>query len=233
MASFTFYGFINIIFAILTAAAGIAFAFLPVQDRPLDIWIKNLWKRLNAPTQYTYHKSNPPVAILQNLYYISDPHKTVAHIESREMLASYLQRTQPQQKPNPKRNTIEKLLQNKDIKAAQRTKTPLKKGSTPLPAKLTAGVSVSAKPTLIGTIKNNKKIPLPGVLIYIKTKDGAPVRLLKTNPHGVFATFHELPVGEYIIEPKDPKGGYFFDTMKLAVSNKPLSVLDIHSKEIL
>jgi hypothetical protein len=82
-------------------------------------------------------------------------------------------------------------------------------------------------------IKNNKKIPLPGILIYVKDKTGKPVRLLKTNPHGIFASFHPIPEGEYTIETKDPKGGYFFDTMKLTITKEHPKQLEIFSKELL
>ncbi len=230
--------FINIMAAFVTAGAGIAFAFLPIQDRPLDVWLKNLWKRLNSPTQYTYHKNNPAILVLQDLYYISDPHKVSAHIETREKLSSYLSRTQPKPQPNNKKLEIQNLI-NKAATEKTTLKTPLapaKKapnGATPLPKSLQPTVEAPNKPFLMGTIKNNKKIPLPGVLIYIKDKSNKPIRLLKTNPHGVFATFHTIPPGEYTLEPKDAKEGYFFDTMKITITSAPINSLEIHSKEML
>src|SRR3989304_5650035 len=48
---------LNIFFALITAGAGAAFAFLPINDRPLDVWIKNLLKRLTSPTQYQFKKN--------------------------------------------------------------------------------------------------------------------------------------------------------------------------------
>ena len=230
---------INVMMALITAGFGIAFAFLPIQDRPLDVWIKNLWKRLNAPTQYTYHKNNPSITVLHDLYYVSDPHKVSAHIETREKLASYLTRTQPKPEPNIKKQQIQSLLNKPPVPktqpktqapAAQNTKT---KTATPLPQALQQTVEAPNKPFLLGTVKNNKKIPLPGVLVYIKDKSNKPIRLLKTNPHGVFATFHTIPQGEYTIEPKDPKEGYFFDTMKITITSSPANPLEIHSKEML
>lgn len=226
---------VNLLMALLTGGAGIAFAFLPVQDRPLDVWMKNFWKRLNAPTQYTYHKNNPSILVLQNLYYVSDPHKVSAHIETREKLASYLERTQPKPQQNAKKQQIQTLL-NKPLppKPAAGVKVPTPQPtSTPLPKTLQTPVLAPNKPFLLGTIKNGKKIPLPGVLIYIKDKDNKPIRLLKTNPHGVFATFHTIPPGEYRLEPKDPKEGYFFDTMKVTITTEPIDTLEIRSKEML
>ena len=88
-------------------------------------------------------------------------------------------------------------------------------------------------PHIIGIVKNNKKIPLPGVLIYIKDQGGRPLRLLKTNPHGVFASYNPLPDGTYLVEVKDPKEGYFFDTMNITVAGGAPVTFDVHSKEML
>lgn len=236
--------FINILLGLITAAIGVAFAFIPYQDRPLEGWLRNLWKRLNAPTQYIYHKNNPPVEILQNLYFVTDPHKVLAHIESREKLSAYLAKTKPVMRTDPKKQHIQTLLQKPSTQlgipktpgAPVPSQAPTAPSSTPLPPSTThapPALESLAHPFLIGVVKNNKRIPLPGVLVYIKDQQAKPLRLLKTNPHGVFASFHELPKGEYTVEIKDPKGGYFFDTMKLSITNEPPKQLEINSKELL
>jgi hypothetical protein len=38
------------------AFGGIALAFLPVEERPLDVWLKNFVKSIYAPTQYLWQK---------------------------------------------------------------------------------------------------------------------------------------------------------------------------------
>jgi hypothetical protein len=50
---------LNILMGIAVGGIGLALAFVPINDRPLDVWIKNMWKRLNSPTQYFYRKNNP------------------------------------------------------------------------------------------------------------------------------------------------------------------------------
>lgn len=240
--------------ALAVVAIGAAFAFLPVNDRPLDVFLKNLWKRLQSPTQYTYNKENPPILILQNLYFVSDPHRVMAHIESKEKLAAYLAKTKPVIPQNQNKKNIQTLLQkpthqlttqkpaagakppisvNKTITPqAARPQTPAT-GKAPTQAQPPRMVEAPTHPFLIGVIKNNKKIPLPGILIYVKDKTSKPVRLLKTNPHGIFASFHPLPEGEYTIETKDPKGGYFFDTMKLTITKEHPKQIEVFSKELL
>jgi hypothetical protein len=261
--------FVNILLGFVVAGIGAALAFLPVQDKPLDQWIKNLWKRLNAPTQYTYLKHNPPLFLIQDLYFVTDPHKVMAHIESKEKLASYLATTNQQQKPNVQKQEMQNLLRKPSgqlavkkpgvsvaPQAPQQYRSPVQPpalaGSASQPpmrmqpqAQPTAQVqqiSTAAPsaprvdpqhPSLIGIIKNNKKIPLPGILIYIKNSAGQPVRLLKTNPHGIFASYNPLPAGTYTVEVKDPKQGYFFDTMTINVTGGDPLNLQIHSREML
>lgn len=263
---------LNFLAGLLTAGVGVALAFLPFQDKPLDQWIKNLWKRLNAPTQYFYHKNNPPFFLVSNLYYVADPHKVMAHIESREKLAAYIAQTAPPQPSNQHRQSIQQLLKKPSGQLAHAPQTAkqgtlvTKVSSAIQPAApvahTTAQGTVSTQPasqpatsgapaaqtqaaqqlvsvqdpkhpSLLGLIKNNKKIALPGILIYVKDSAGTPLRLLKTNPHGVFASFHPLPLGEYTIEVKDPKGGYFFDTMKLTITDDKPKQVEIFSKEML
>jgi hypothetical protein len=89
------------------------------------------------------------------------------------------------------------------------------------------------KPFFIGTIKNGKRIPLAGILLYVKNTQNQPVRLLKTNEHGIFATFNPLPAGEYIFEIKDPKSSYLFDTMKITIQDSNPSPIDFYSKELI
>ena len=48
--------FIKIPLALICVALGVAFAFLPVEGRPLDVMIRNFIKAVFSPTQYLYQK---------------------------------------------------------------------------------------------------------------------------------------------------------------------------------
>ena len=210
----------NFIIAFITGFLGVALAFANIQDRPLDLWIINLYKRLTSPTQYIYKKNNPPI------YFLSDiPLTTGSYLEnyfqSQNYLNQYLQKKNPKIQKKTKKETVSQLFS-----------LPLKKTPTHSQPQKTTVVKSAPAPFLSGVVKNHKFIPIPGVLIYIKNKKEETLRLLKTNPHGVFATFTPLPADEYIIEIKDPKNIYLFDTIKINLSknNKPL---EIFSKELL
>ncbi len=243
--------FVNVILGIAVASIGVALAFLPINDRPLEIWVRNIWKRLNSPTQFTYHKHNQPITLLQNLYFVSDPHHVMAHIESQQMLAAYLEKTKQTMQPSPQKKQIQQAFQNPftvkstitpppmptvatqtAVQVAQSFSAPVLQQEAPL---TTAAPTIQKehKPFFIGTVKNGKRIPLAGILLYVKNSANAPVRLLKTNEHGIFATFNPLPPGEYIFEIKDPKSSYIFDTMKIAIQDINTKSIEFYSKELM
>lgn len=237
---------LNIILGLSVASIGMALAFIPINDRPLDVWIKNLWKRLNSPTQFFYHKHNPPLAVFSNLYYLADPHRVLAHVETSQMLSKYLQSTRQTIKPNPKKQQVQKTittpvanLRVKPVRPAApvpANRVQPSAAADPVAQKISQMPVIPAgekKPFFIGEIKNNKHISLPGILIYVRDAKGTPVRLLKTNPHGIFATYNPLPSGEYTFEMKDPKSIYFFDTMKINIADRNTASIEIVSKEML
>jgi hypothetical protein len=245
--------FISVLLGLAVAGLGIALAFLPINDRPLDISIRNIWKRLNSPTQFTYHKHNQPITLLQNLYFVSDPHHVMAHIESQQMLAAYLEKTKQTIQPNPQKKQVQQAFQNpipvQSIAApppvvsappqtaaemAQAYSSPVVVHEEPVaPVAAAPTIQKEHKPFFIGTVKNGKRIPLPGILLYVKNSEGAPVRLLKTNQHGIFATFNPLPPGDYMFEIKDPKSSYLFDTMKITIQDTNTKSIEFYSKELM
>ncbi|NTU46918.1 hypothetical protein HGA88_04810 [Candidatus Roizmanbacteria bacterium] len=247
---------LNVLLAIVVAGSGIAIAFLPIQDRPIDVWLKNLYKRLTSPTQYTYHKNNQPLYFLQGLYFLTDPHKIMAQVETKEKLHAYLAQTTKAHPASKQKQQIHGLLQKPADQLHQipslqpvvpapvspptlptqpeiTNATPLPPEVQPVQTVLAAPPTTPTKPFFVGVVKNNRNIPLPGILIYIKDGQNKSLRLLKSNPHGLFATFNPLPAGEYTIEIKDPKGGYFFDTMKTRIENENPRPLELVSKEML
>lgn len=364
---------LNILLGVLVAVIGVVTAFLPIKDRTLDVWIKTMWKRLQNPTQYYYHKRNDPLYFLKDLYFLADPHHMLAHVESKEKLSQYLAVTKQRPRANYQKKQVNSLLHT-PTDVLQKSTAPIQPAptipvsstapvvpppvtpaetsttaaptqvvQTPAPAFPQGGVGTSkveekpqiisqgpqspigpqtptvpvmqtvveqpaapaavtpaapplpvpvvippsetvsapvsapsmpstpampvaptlpptpqapisspqpaarpgmptipqptivppSQPFLAGIVRTAKKIPLPGVLIYVKDNQGNPLRILKTNPHGVFATYQALPAGEYLFEIKDPNGTYFFDTMDKHVADVNSEPLEFQSKEIL
>ncbi len=220
---------LNIFFAAIVGGVGLAFAFVPINERPLDVWIKNLFKRLASPTQYIYQKQNESIYFLKNLFFLSDPHRVMTHIESQEKLSAYLAKTKTKETVDMGKQNINQMLEKPNSYLVGR-RTENMVGHKEVPTSLITG---EKKPFFAGEIKNHKLMPIPGILIYVKDEKGEIVRLLKTNPHGIFATFNPVVQGEYIFEIKDPKQSYFFDTIKLKVDDRNPKPIEIFSKELL
>ena len=240
---------LNIVLGALCIGFGAALAFLPINDRPMEVWVKNLFKRLNSPTQYTYFKQNSPLYFLKHLYFVSDPHRVMAHVESQEKLTAYLAATKKQQTADSiaQRQRVQTLLRNKQTAVHTHVVQPVTAatvvgakmatntvGATPVPVPVVIPQATMGHPIFSGVVKNHKQIPLPGILIYVRDEKNNLLRLLKTNLHGVFASFNPLPSGNYIFQLKDTNGMYFFDTMKIDITPETSEhPIVIFSKEML
>lgn len=51
--------FLNWPLAILFALGGFGFAFVPVEERPMDVWVLSFFKSIYSPTQYVWKKNVP------------------------------------------------------------------------------------------------------------------------------------------------------------------------------
>lgn len=81
--------------ATLVALTGAAFAFVPIQERPLDRWLVAFIKSIYSPTQFLWQKRNdPPAILLQRLSIHKPSEKTTKHLsqmeESRRKLQAYI-----------------------------------------------------------------------------------------------------------------------------------------------
>ena len=223
---------LNVIFGIIVACIGAAFAFIPINDRPMEVWIRNLIKRLTSPTQYGFQKHNKPISVLQNVTYGSNPQQVAIHVDSQQNLNSYLSSKNPRSMSTDKKQSINNLLSNPLSFFTKKTAVqPTVKSSVVARTPTT----VSAKhPFLTGSIKNHNQTPLGSILIYVKkTSEGEPIRILKSNAHGIFLSYNPLPQGEYFFEAKDPKKAYFFDTIKLKIENINNNPIELKSKELI
>ncbi len=232
--------FVNIFVGVLIFSVGPLFAFVPINDRPLDVFVRNLFRRLNSPTQYVFHKQNPPMGIFEELYFDVEPHIVLAHVDSREKLAAYMASKSglgQGEVTDPHHAHIHALFQTKPQIPAKPApaNTPGVSAQPTNPKEVPPQVKKSEStkhPVLGGIVYNKRHIPLPGILLYVRDpRSGNVLRILKTNPHGVFATFHPLPEGEYLIEIVDSAGNYLFEKQPITVSGQPHTNLEFVSKE--
>ena len=90
--------------------SGFAFAFLPIQERPLDKWIVAFIKSILSPTQYLWQKAEDMPDILAYAYNtqkkVLPQNHLEAHIDAKKKLENYLQSLPVQ--PHQEINTREK-----------------------------------------------------------------------------------------------------------------------------
>ncbi len=220
---------INVILGIMTASIGPALAFIPINDRPLEVWLRNLIKRLLSPTQYKFQKNNPPPTVLQNNF--SGNSATIsAHIDSQQKLSNYLSKSNSGE--SSKKQSINDLFKNPITSLFGKKPVVDQPIINQQP---TANSQQNLKePFISGIVKNHNLTSLSGILIYIKKPESTNLlRILKTNINGVFATFKSLPEGEYLFDIKDPKETYLFDTIKVKIENSNNKTIEIISKELI
>jgi hypothetical protein len=193
-----------------------------------------MYKRLNSPSQYFYHKKNNPVYFLKDLFFLEDPHLAVAHVESKEKLKEYLNKQPITKVEDTKQRDKQKTHINDLLQQNLQIPQTVLQGATAAHTPLSIdNASIVKQPFLSGVVKNRKQIPIPGILVTIKDAEGQQLRLLKTNPYGIFATYSPLPEGDYAFEVGDPNGNYFFDTMNVHINPKDQKPIVFYSKEIL
>lgn len=87
-------GFINLVIGGSVFFLGLAFAFLPFQNRPIDQWLFAFIKSVNSPTQFIYRKENSPPDVLaqsvaQTVKAMPSDYKQ-DFVNSKKMLEGYL-----------------------------------------------------------------------------------------------------------------------------------------------
>lgn len=120
----------------------------------------------------------------------------------------------------------------KPVMAKEETKEPTIKTISPKSVVSEIGATNFFQyPNIItGVIKDPQKKILPNIIITIKNKDGSPLRALKTNKLGQFATATPLPNGTYRLEIEDPLKHFMFDIAEIALSGKILLPIEIVAK---
>jgi len=78
---------------------GFAFAFLPIQERPLDIWVVNLIKSIYSPTLFVWKKGPVLPEVLTHIPKMTQTARQQTqiahHHDAKDKLAAYLQTIAP------------------------------------------------------------------------------------------------------------------------------------------
>lgn len=218
---------LNLLLAFLVGFTGIALAFIPINDRPLDVYIKNFIKRIVYPTQYYYQKINIQSSTQQLAQ--MDQKITNSHIETNQKLTQYLKKNKTL--PNISAQINQK--RKEEIKNAFDLPMPKILSTNIKPVQTESKTTAKKQPFLKGVLRNKRQTPLPGILIYINDQNNNPLRLLKTNTNGTFESYNNLPEGVYDVEMKDPNDKHLFDKVKINLKNLNPVPFEFFSKELI
>jgi hypothetical protein len=283
--------------AALFALGGIGFAFVPIEQRPMDVWFMSFIKSVYSPTLYIWqreppHKPNSPAApppslpvtgitlssknILDMLFMkkknapektspVLTPNPTTPSQPPRPTPAPTIQTspvqppekevsrqypispiqtspTHPPKKEEPPRSDLEKKLEKAleenrkleeelaSIKKMLQTQQQIMSPSPNKPIAPTPFVQKPAPNMISGIVKQQTGEVLHSILVTVKDKDDVPLRALKTNKMGQFASSTPLPNGVYAIDIEDPKGIFFFQPIEITLTGQSMDPLIIVAK---
>lgn len=229
------------------AAGGLALAFVPFQDRPLETWLMSFIKSIYSPTIYTYKKESPEnwleIDLSKQLKSdeeeevivpIKEDKKVKEFINSLPSIGREKEETREEtieikeKTPKPKEEIIEKKEEeakpvNLELKKEKLGATgEVVFGEIPMP-------DIPDLPNLVvGMVLDQNHKIVEGAIIEIQDKDGNPSRVLKTNKLGQFKTLTQLTSGKYLVVTE--KEGFEFDRVEINLQGKIVEPIKILAK---
>ena len=238
--------FLQFPFAALFGFAGIAFAFIPIQERPLEVWVLNMVKSLYAPTQYVWRKENElPSYLAPSTHVVKPPTKKQEELarqallqqhDTRKKLEQYLRTIQPRQ---------EEILNTRERGGLDNINSLFQEGVTTSAIALQQGrmadqtafvqpqEPVRQMPTdtrrymapalphgIIAGLIRDSDMALPGMLIHIMDNQNKQTRLFKSNVAGKFSSAIALPAGTYNVTIEDPTRRYTFSPFPFMINGE-------------
>ncbi len=238
-----------VIFAVL----GVAFAFMPIADRPLDYWLKAFLKAVYSPTQLSWSKNKHSwqeealfskrgiiisqviasleASTLPVITKITLPSSTTTSTPARPTpatrgeQASFIPSATPMVAPVPVSVPPVAPVSQSVTKAEPVKVVPVSKVRT-------SQLVLTTSPNVInGVVTDSVGNYLEGVVVIIYDKTGLPVRALKTNKLGQFSGATPLPNGTYLIELE--KESLVFDKMQINLKGAVLPSITIAAKKLI
>jgi len=229
-----------------SAGFGIALAFVPVNERPLETYIITFFKAIFSPTIYLWQKQLARLDLLETSFKEDEEEEeeeefiTSKTPQLKEFLASLPKKESlPEKKPKTTQKPQE-IEKKKEVK--EKVVTPPKPEvkinlPRPTPPKPTAKPDFGEIPMpqppktpniIIGMVTDSQGKIIEDAIVEIQDTAGNPVRALRTNRLGQFRTATPLANGEYLILTE--KEGYQFDILKVKAEGKVIPPIKIRAK---
>lgn len=131
-----------------------------------------------------------------------------------------------------KQDSKDRVTAVKPVEIKSDTTKPTVKKLTAQTIKDVAGMpSIPTVPNIVlGVIRDNLEHLLPGIIVTVKDMTGMPVRAIKTNKLGQFASATPLQNGQYLIEVEDPQKRYIFEVVEITLNGQVFMPIEIIAK---
>lgn len=228
----------------LTVGLGAMIAFVPIEERPLDHWIKTFFQNIYKPTKFFWKKSNKipdffnyKITSTRDDFFAPDINLNPAR---KQRIFEYLKSIPEEEKTDQfgleeeqKINTVLNEFENVqvsekiiNIENQEQEKPNLQVRVRKLKALKEDNAEREYLPNqIIGYISNEKEEKITQAIVEIKDENEQTVRVLKSDENGNFLTDRPLANGVYqiIVEKDDfvfPKVAVKLDGQKI----KPLVI---------
>lgn len=219
------------------AAGGLAMAFVPFQDRPLETWLLSFIRSIYMPTIYVWKKKPNPnwldIDLSKKIDIEKDEEAIEIPVKSSEKVKEFIESL-----PSVKKevaNDIEKKEEYvPEIKTETTSKVDLNIQKQKLGATGSAvfgSIPMPDTPTepnvLAGMVTDSMGKIIEGAIVEIQDSAGNPSRVLKTNALGQFKASTQLANGEYLVVPE--KEGRRFDRVKVTLNGQIVQPIKIQA----
>jgi len=207
----------------LTVGLGAMIAFVPIEERPLDHWIKTFFQNIYKPTKFFWKKSNKipdffnyKITSTRDDFFAPDINLNPAR---KQRIFEYLKSIPEEEKTDQfgleeeqKINTVLNEFENVqvsekiiNIENQEQEKPNLQVRVRKLKALKEDNTEKEYLPNqIIGYISNEKEEKIAQAIVEIKDENEQTVRVLKSDENGNFLTDRPLANGVYqIIVEKD------------------------------
>lgn len=230
---------------------GFAFAFMPIEERPLGQWLVAFAKAVVSPTLYVWKKSGETPDILKPRPYTAAVKPPSPSAPDQKMLGEFLASLPaapatdpPAVKEDHYLEKVTQLFQTANLPAPPKTTfipepPPVSRPAFNLPptpkvvqAITSPHLPIPAPPTrsniLVGMVTDKNGEIIEGAILEIRDSKKIPVRALRTNRLGQFQIVTPLENGTYEIEVE--KEGFQFDIIKLEAKGEIIKPIEIKAK---
>jgi len=226
---------------ILSGLLGVASAFMPFHDRPLETWILAYFKKTYLPTIFIWGRQTRPVFTPSSSPVAPAPKAKKIEVENkmpklREFVGTI--KTQkaggqpnPFSQPEPAAASNQAAISDETLaKVEEALKEPRPKNhfrqpefeETPMPATPTIANVIN------GLVLDDKGKIIEGAIVEIQDIEANPIRAMRTNRLGQFQTATPLSNGTYlIIAEREP---FQFDIIKIEARGEVIAPIKVKAK---